>query len=138
MSEYAINTETGRLIKKTTSKYKKLFKLGRVREIPVEDEPLPPPKPEPEVEPEAEFNERDLQKKLAEVSTDLIQKNLKKIVKSQKLSDDDMDLLIKKMLFKKLCGVEPKPEKKEKKPKKKVKKRFKVVSSESESESESD
>jgi hypothetical protein len=135
MSEYAINTETGRLLKKTTSKYKKLFKLGKTREIPAADEPLPPAKPEPE--PEAEFNERDLQKKLAEVSTDLIQKNLKKIVKSQKLSDDDMDLLIKKMLFKKLCGVEPKPEKKQK-PKKKVKKRFKVVSSESESESESD
>jgi hypothetical protein len=134
MSEYAINTETGRLIKKTTSKYKKLFKLGRTREIPAEDEPLPPPKPEPE----AEFNERDLQKKLAEVSTDLIQKNLKKIVKSQKLSDNDMDLLIKKMLFKKLCGVEPKPEKKEKK-QKKVKKKFKLVEpSSSESESESD
>jgi hypothetical protein len=138
MSEYAINTETGRLIKKTTSKYKRLFKLGKTKEIPAADEPLPPAEPEPEPEAEPEFTERDLQKKLAEVSTDLIQKNLKKIVKSQKLSDADMDLLVKKMLFKKLCGVEPKPEKKEKK-QKKVKKKFKLVEpSSSESESESD
>jgi len=131
MSEFAINTETGRLIKKTTAKYKRLFKLGKTKEIPSSDEPKPKPKPEPE--PEPEFNEQRLQEKLADVSTTMIQKNLKKIVKAQKLSDAEMDLLVKKMLYQKLCVTEPK---KEKKPKKK--KRFKVVEPSSSEDSESD
>jgi hypothetical protein len=132
MSEFAINTETNRLIKKSTAKYKRLFKLGKTKEIPVADEPKPKSKPESESESESEFNERDLQHKMAEMTTDMVASNMKQIIKSQKLSDAEYDTLLKKMLFKKLCQP-TKPAKK--KPKKKAKKRFKVVSSESESES---
>ena len=72
----------------------------------------------------------------------MIQKNLKKVVKAQKLSDAEMDDMLKRLLYKKLCMAEPmKPAKKEKpkKPKKKAKKKYKIVEpSSSESESESD
>ena len=53
-NEYAISLKTNRLVKKTTANYKKLKKLGMVREIgPVEPEPeTPTPTLEPEPTPE--------------------------------------------------------------------------------------
>jgi hypothetical protein len=142
MSEYAKNLNTGRLIKKSTSLYKKLKKLNQVSEIDEIDEPdviktakptfdvVKTSEPEPEIN-EPEFDESKLQTKLADISTDLIQKNMKKIVKAQKLSDKELDLLLKKMLFKKLCIDEPEP-----KPKKKKKPKKRVVESSSESDSD--
>ena len=59
---------------------------------------------------------------------------MKQIVKAQKLTDAEMDTLMKKLLYKKLCIEEPTPKKVKKK--KKPKPKFVVVSSESESESE--
>ena len=97
--------------------------------------------PEPTVvEDEPEFDESKLQLKLADISTDMIQKNLKKIVKSQKLSDAEMDDMLRRLLYKRLCLDEPKESKKKEKPaKKKGNKKFKLVeppSSEDESESD--
>lgn len=150
-NEYAISLKTNRLIKKSTANYRKLKKLGMVREINEveEDASTPTPKtveptPEPVLavstakQPTPEFDEAKLQMKLGEISTDMIQKNLKKVVKAQKLSDAEMDDMLKRLLYKKLCMAEPtKPAKKEK-PKKKAKKKFKIVEPSSESESESD
>jgi hypothetical protein len=69
----------------------------------------------------------------------MIEKNLKKIVKSKKLSNDEMDDMLRRMLYKKLCLEQQKP-KKVKPIKKKKGKKFKLApppsSSESESESE--
>ena len=85
------------------------------------------------------FDERDLQLKLADISTDMIEKNLKKIVKSKKLSNVEMDDMLRRMLYKKLCLEEPKtkPKKKEKPIKKKKGKKFKLAPPPSSSESES-
>ena len=118
MSEI-INPLTKRYVRTGSQAHKRLVRDGT---LPAEA--LEPEKPE--------FNEKILQTKLADVSTDIIRDNLKTIIKSQKLSDKEMDMLLKKMLFDKLCLA--KPEKKEKKKKKK----FKIVEPSSESESESD
>lgn len=131
MSEI-FNPNTKRYLKVGSPAYKRLVRAGV----------LPPPSPETPPEPETpspapeapEFNEKKLQTKLAEISTDLIRDNLKTIVKSQKLSDKDMDILIKKLLFEKLCL---KPDKTKPKEEKKKKKKFKIVEPSS-SESESD
>ena len=123
-NEHAINLESGRLIKKSTAKYKKLKKLGKVKEIEEE--------PEKAIEPEPEFNERDLQVKMAELTTDMVANNMKQIIKNQKLSNSEYDILLKKMLYKKLC-IDEKPKKVKKT--KKGKKKFKIVEPSSESES---
>ena len=146
-----------RLVLKSTAKYKKLAKLGRVKEIEEIDKKEPEPEPEASKKTEAsipepakkktpdnnlDFDESKLQNKLADISTDMIKENLSKIVKSKKLTDDQMDILIKKMLYEKLCIDKPdKKSKPKKKPVKKSKKsKFKIVepSSDSESDSSSD
>lgn len=141
-SEYAISLQTNRLIKKSTANYKKLKKLGLVREIGSEPTPTPEPEPTPEPqpptpEPTPGFNERDLQIKMAELTTEMVADNVKKIVKSQKLSDEEYNTLLKKMLYKKLCGdAKPKPTKpKTTKPKITKKKKFKIVEPPSDSDS---
>jgi predicted nucleic acid-binding protein len=146
---YALNPQTNRIIKKSTAMYRKLVKLGVISDV---IEPLVAEEPSVEkvekvekvevvkaekVE-KVEYDEKKLQLKLADLSTNLINENLQKIVKSQKLSDDEMNTLLKKMLYTKLCLDPPKPQKPQKT--KKVKKsKFKLVepsSSDSESESE--
>ena len=144
-NEYAISLKTNRLVKKSTANYRRLKKLNLVKEV--EEEPVavvhnttPEKSAEPaESEPtEPEFDERDLQLKLADISTSVVKKNMKQILKNQKLSDYEYDMLLKKMLYKKLCLDEPKESKKPKPVKKKAKFKVVVPSSESESESESD
>jgi hypothetical protein len=129
--EKILNTRTNRMVTPGTQAYRNALKAGDLKQTPT---PTPTPEesePEQEID-EPEFDESKLQTKLVELSTDMIQQNLKKIVKSQKLSDHQMDLLIKKMLYQKLCFGEPiKPIK----PKKK--KKFKVIEPSS-SELESD
>ena len=147
-NEYAISLKTNRLIKKSTANYRKLKKLGMVREINEveEDASTPTPKtveptPEPVLavstakQPTPEFDERDLQHRVADLTTSMVADNMKKIVKAQKLSDTEYDTLLKKMLYQKLC-IEPKKPAKKKQGKKKGKK-YKIVEP-SESESDSD
>lgn len=138
-----LNPKTNRFVKVGSQNYKRLVREGTIKAFePVETsiKPTPTPHPTPNLTPEPEelaeepFSESILQSKLAEISTTMIQKNIKKIVRCQKLSDHEMDLLIKKMLFKKLCVEElPKPTK-DKKLKKKSK--FRLVEPSSESESD--
>lgn len=141
---YAINPETGRIISKTTAKYKKLVKLGKIdeneqkeqkepKQVEIVKEKVVETVKEQDLEPA--FDESKLQSKLADISTSMIKDNLKKVVESQKLSDDELDMMLKRMLYKKLCIEKPKSKKPVKK-KKTKKPKFKVVSS-SESESES-
>jgi hypothetical protein len=144
-NEHAINCKTGRLISKKTALYRKLKKLGQIKEIEHEEpKAVEVKQPEPtckgslqvNAEPE-EYDPKRLQEKLADISTDLIKDNLKQIIKNQKLSNDDFDILLKKMLFKKLCiDEQPKPKQVSKK-KKKPKPKFKIIESSS-SDSESD
>ena len=139
-NEYALSLKTNRLVKKSTANYRKLKKLNLVREIP-EPPARPPELTEPPVESdepdEPEFNERDLQNKMMDISTSAVKKNMKKIIKAQKLSDADYDILLKKMLYKKLCLDEPKKPKKEKQPRKK-KTKFKIVEPSESSDSDSE
>ena len=126
------NPLTKRYLKIGSPAHKRLVRSGV---LPPVEQPEIPQTPEALGIP-IEFNEKHLQNKLAEISTDLIRDNLKTIVKSQKLSDKDMDILIKKMLYEKLCIKPDKTKPKETKEKKK-KKKFKIVEPSS-SESESD
>ena len=123
------NPLTKRYVKIGSPAHKRLVRAGV---LPAVEES--PPEPSPEA---PEFNEKKLQTKLAELSTDMIKDNLKTIVKSQKLSDKDMDILIKKLLFEKLCIKPDKTKPKETKEKKK-KKKFKIVEPSSSDESDSD
>lgn len=133
MSEYAISLKTNRLVKKSTANYRKLKKLNLVKEIDQTESPPPMKPPSPErvesTEPDepVEFNERDLQNKMMDISTSVVKKNMKQIIKNQKLSDDEYDMLLKKMLYEKLCLKEPKKQPKKKKAK------FKIVEPSSES-----
>ena len=131
-----INPLTKKFIKIGSPQHKRLVRGGVLP--PVEQPETPPPTPEisQTPPPTPEFNEKKLQTKLAEISTDMIQKELKTIVKSQKLSEKDLDILLKKMLYEKLCMQPDKTKPKETKEKKK-KKKFKIVEP-SRSESESD
>ena len=133
-NEFAINCKTGRLLKKSTALYRKLKKLNLVKEIENEEPKAVEVKAvEVNVEP-VEYDPKRLQEKLADISTDLIKDNLKQIVKAHKLSDNEMDDMLRRLLYKKLCIEQPKP-KEEKKKKKKSK--FKIIESSS-SDSESD
>jgi hypothetical protein len=142
-NEFAINCKTGRLLKKSTALYRKLKKLGQIKEIEIEEQQEKPKVEkvktvevkavEPLEEP-VEYDPKRLQEKLADISTDLIKDNLKQIVKAHKLSDNEMDDMLRRLLYKKLCIEQPKP-KEEKKKKKKSK--FKIIESSS-SDSESD
>jgi hypothetical protein len=123
------NPLTKRYVKIGSPAHKRLVRAGT---LPAVEET--PPEPNPEA---PEFNEKKLQTKLAELSTDMIKDNLKTIVKAQKLTDKDMDILIKKLLYEKLCMKPDKPKEK-KETKEKKKKKFKIVEPSSESESESD
>lgn len=146
--EYAVNLNTNRLIDKSTAKYRKLKKLGQVQEL--EKQQSPPQSLNETLKPEDietenkkdEYSEEKLQKLLINKSTDIIQDNLNSFVNTTKLSDEQLDALVKKMLYEKLMNS--KPSKKEKvKPKKEKKKKSKfklrkVSSSEESSDSESD
>ena len=138
-NEYAISLETNRLIKKSTANYKRLKKLNMVREIEPTEKPTPTPTPKPTIEPmekpTPEFDERDLQVKMAELTTDMVAENVRKIVKSQKLSDAEYNTLLKKMLYQKLCVNEPTSKStKSKKPTKK--KKYKIVEPSDDSDSD--
>lgn len=152
-SEFAINLNTGRLIKKSTAQYKKLKKLQRVREIqeveqnnadvPVEaecakeeaiEEAVTAPKPLPE------YNDLKFKTAMSNAMADVIKENEAKF---KNISQKQSDRLLKQLLYEKLCINESKPSKSKSKPaKKKGKKKFKIKalpsSSEESSESESD
>ena len=128
MSDKVLNKRTNRMVKVGTQSYRNALRSGDI-EPPKTVEAI---EPEPVEEPEPEFSESKLQKKLADISTNMIKDNMRQIVKAQKLTDTEMDDMLKKMLYKKLCIEEPK-----KKVQIKKKKKFKIKEPSS-SESESD
>ena len=93
--EKVLNMRTSRLVSPGTQGYRNALKAGDLAQST--PTPTPTPELEQELEPELEpeFNESKLQTKLVELSTYTIQPNL---IKSQKLSDQDMDMLIKNVV----------------------------------------
>lgn len=132
-----LNPRTNRFVKVNSQKYNRLVAEGVIKPIEkVKQTETVLPTETMKPTPEPEFSEGKLQSKLAEISTDMIKDNLKKVVQAQKLSDEQMDVVLRKLLYRKLMLNEPKKKEIPVKKKKKKKAKFKVVSS-SESESES-
>ena len=122
---YVENPQTGRLIKRTTAKAKKLVKLGLIvlppePKVEAVKEPEPTPTPEPEPEPVS------LKTEMAKTAVSLVKENKDAF---RDLSQDDTSALLRKLLIDKLC---PKKTKEPKKPKK-----FKLKPPPPSSESES-
>ena len=107
---YVENPQTGRLIKKTTAKCKKLVKLGLIT--------LPPePKVEAVKEPEVQKVEPEpepvsIKAELAKTSVRIIEKNKDAF---RDLSQEDTSALLRKLLIDKLCPKKTKESKKSKK-----------------------
>ena len=116
-SDYALNPETNRMIKKNTSKYRRFVKMG----IIVEDQTVPivntvpvqsilVQQPEPEIiEDEIIEDEIPMKAKLAKVSVNLIKKNTESF---RDLNEKETTKLLRKLLLAKLS---PKKSKKKKK-----------------------
>lgn len=144
--EYAVNLNTNRLIDKSTAKYRKLKKLGQVQElerektVQIEDPKIEviekTPEPEIQSSKKDEYSEEKLQKLLISKSTDIIQDNLNSFVNTAKLTDQQLDSLVKKMLYEKLMNSKSSKKEKEKpktKKEKKKKSKFKLRKVESSS-----
>jgi hypothetical protein len=130
MSElYILNPKSQRYISKTSRLYIRLVKEGVIVEPVVEPEALPEPVVVPQKPPTS------LKKKLAKVAVGVIAENSQELAGTRDLDDDQVDQLLKRMLYEKLCLTEKKSKRKPK-PKPKRKKKVVVVSS-SEEESES-
>jgi hypothetical protein len=115
-SKYINNPKTGRMCLRNSQTGRRVLKLQQC------DQPAEPVEPAESVEP--------AKVKLAEIGTNIIKKNKSKLAKCK--SDADMDQLLKKLLYAKLCGSDP--------PKNKKKKKKKIVTppSSDDSQSESD
>jgi uncharacterized protein YbcC (UPF0753/DUF2309 family) len=149
---YAINPESGRIISKSTSKYRKLVKLGlinndesnlkKVEKVEkVEKEATQSPKELKKVEKvekvQDEYSEEKLQKLLVSKSTDIISQNMDKFMDTHKLTDDQVDIMVRKLLYEKLMGQKSKKEPKKEKTKTK-KSKYKLRKAESSEDSDSD
>ena len=160
-----LNPKTNRMVKVGTAAYKRAVREGHIKTEPTattedtsDDEEMLKPKQKPKQKSKSKqkpdsdsessgYNEIDLKTRMSEISTDMIKSNMKKIVKSRQLTPDQLDVLLKKMLYKKLCvdDQKPKPKKPKKKPKKPKKpklgyrqaRHFQSESESSESSSES-
>ena len=167
MSDLILNPRTQRFVKIGGPSYRKAVKAGHIIphsavEQPAVEQPDPiqPPETDPRgggrigfaelpqamsvsLTPTIEYDEARLQTKLSEMTANAIQTNFDQLA-NENLTDKQIDKLLKKMLFQKLCIDQPtRKEKKPKKTKSKTKKkRFKVItpppSSSDQSESESD
>jgi hypothetical protein len=141
-SDYALNPETNRMIKKNTSKYRRFVKMGIIVEdqtVPIvntapvqsilvqQPEPVQQSEPQQQLETEIIEDEIPIKAKLAKVSVNLIKKNTDAF---RDLNEKETTKLLRKLLLAKLSP------KKSKKKKKKSKYKIKESSSESSSESE--
>jgi hypothetical protein len=132
MSEmYILNPKSQRYISKTSRLYIRLVKEGVIVEPVVEPEALPEPVVVPQKPPTS------LKKKLAKVAVGVIAENSQELAGTRDLDDDQVDQLLKRMLYEKLC-LEPAKKKKPKAKPKKRKKKVVVLPSSSDEESESD
>jgi hypothetical protein len=130
MSElYILNPKSQRYISKTSRLYIRLVKEGVIVEPVVEPETLPEPVVVPQKPPTS------LKKKLAKVAVGVIAENSQELAGTRDLDDDQVDQLLKRMLYEKLCLTEKKSKRKPK-PKPKRKKKVVVVSSSEEESSD--
>ncbi len=138
MDGFATNTNTGRLISKSTALYKRLKKLGQTIDIapaaapvtPIAPTPTPTPTPTPAAAPAPLLRD-----KVIETATDLIAENKKAFIG---ISQQDSDDLLRQLLYQKLCII-PKTAKPPPPPSKPSKKKKKyVISSSEESATDSD
>jgi hypothetical protein len=130
MSEmYILNPKSQRYISRTSRLYIRLVKEGVIVEPVVEPETLPEPVVVPQKAPTS------LKKKLAKVAVGVIAENSQELAGTRDLDDDQVDQLLKRMLYEKLCLTEKKSKRKPK-PKPKRKKKVVVVSSSEEESSD--
>jgi len=149
MSDLILNPRTQRFVKIGGPSYRKAIKNGDIIPPSMKNvKPVEQPDPiEPIQHPEIEYDESRLQDKLSEMTKNVIQNNFEQLA-NENLTDKQIDKLLKKMLFQKLCIDQPtdklkvKPKKTKKVKTKTKSKRFKVItpppSSSDQSESESD
>ena len=104
MSDKVLNKRTNRMVKVGTQSYRNALRSGDI-EPPKTVEAI-----EPVEEPKPEFSDSKLQKKLADISTNMIKDNMRQIVKAQKLTDSQMDDMLKKMLYKNSASKNPRLE----------------------------
>jgi hypothetical protein len=134
MSElYILNPKSQRYISKTSRLYIRLVKEGVIVEPVVEPVVEPEALPEPVVVPQKPPT--SLKKKLAKVAVGVIAENSQELAGTRDLDDDQVDQLLKRMLYEKLCLTEKKSKRKPK-PKPKRKKKVVVVSSSEEESSD--
>lgn len=159
---HVLNPETNRYVKVGSRAYERLVKSGDILPQFTKSEPLDEENEEVEIEPitipvsqpvkipivkkRVARNKKVLNKKksqpVVKTREKLIQNVIPQILPqarniNEDLSDEQVDRLLKKMLYNKLCVDEShKIKKKKRKPKSKRKKRYYSSSSESESESE--
>ena len=115
MSEqYVINPKTNRRVKTGTQAFRRLVREGVIqdpRTIKVVKEPIEvvevvkEPIEVVETAPVKPIDGVKLQTKLLELSTDAVANNIRKIVASQHLTEKEMDVMLKRLLYNKLCIV---------------------------------
>jgi hypothetical protein len=138
-NEYVLNPQTGRMIKRDTSKCRRMIKEGLIpklehpkEQIAVVQEVIEEPQSIPVNVAEIQESEPLIKRKLAKVSVNIIKKNTEAF---RDLSEKETTTLLRKLLIQKLAPKTKKVEKIKKKDKFKLKE---PSSSESESSSSSD
>jgi hypothetical protein len=138
---YVMNPKTSRYVKRSSRIGQRLLKSGAIKPI----KPKPPPEPEPVVEippqPVEAIPQPNLRRMLTEASSEMIAENRSQLENTEDLSDKQVDKLLKKLLYEKLCVSKPSKSKARKaklKAKKKAKRRFKIREPSSSEESDSD
>lgn len=104
-SKYIVNPASGRMVLRNSQTGRRVLKLAQCE--PPRPQPPPPPPPPPPIDESPKAI-------LAKAGVDVVAKNKKRLAKCE--TDEDMDALLKKLLYAKLCGTKTKS-KKAKKPK---------------------
>jgi hypothetical protein len=131
---YVLNPKSQRYISRTSRLYEKLVKQGVIVEPVIK--PTPPPEPvAPLVKPPSPLL---LKRSLAKVAVNVIAENRSQLAGTKDLDDDQVDQLLKRLLYEKLCIKKPKRAKSKAKAKKKKKVIVPSSSEEESSESESE
>ena len=113
MSNYILNPQTNRFVLRNGPLGKRLIRSGAVALPAVEQtSPIEIEIPEiPEIPEIQESKPLNIKEKLAEVGTDLIKDNKKLFKNSKDMSDSQLDALLERLLYDKLCIASKKPAK---------------------------
>jgi hypothetical protein len=146
MSAYILNPKTNRFVLKSGPVGKRLIKSEPISEKDESDDNKDNKDESDKIDQSAPITSNDIKGKMAEVSSDIIKDNKRLFKNSKNMTDDELDTLLKQLLYKKLCGssesiTKPKkPKKKSIKRRKKLKKkkRFIITSSDESDNSDSE